>query len=147
MGGHGAQGLHLLLAHVDGVEGHRRLHRGEGEKLEHVVGDHVAQGSGLFIKSGAGADAEGFGAGDLDVVDVVAMPDGLEQGVGKAEDQDVLHRLLAEIMVDAKTCSSSKAPSTVWLSARAEARSRPKGFSTMMRVQPLAAWARPLSPR
>ena len=81
------------------------------------------------------------------IIDVVAMPDGLEHRVGKAEDQDVLHRLLAEIVVDSNTCSSSKAFSTVWLRARAEARSRPNGFSTMMRVQPLSAWERPLLPR
>ena len=118
------------------------------EKLEHVVGNHVAQGSGLLVKSGAGSDAEGFRAGDLDVVDIVAMPDGLEHRIGKAEDQDVLHRLLAEIMVDAEYLLFVEgAASTVWLSARAERRSRPKGFSTMMRVQPLAAWARPLLPR
>ena len=54
----------------------------------------------LLVITGASADAEGFRAGDLDEVDVVAMPDGLEQGVGEAEDQNILHGLLAEVMVD-----------------------------------------------
>src|SRR5580693_313028 len=33
---------------------------------------------------------------------MVAIPDRLEQAVGEAQHQNVLHRLLAEIMVDAK---------------------------------------------
>jgi hypothetical protein len=35
------------------------------------------------------------------VVDVVAVPERLEDGVGEAEDQQVLHRLLAQVVVDA----------------------------------------------
>ena len=48
------------------------------------------------------ADAEGFADGDLDVVHGIAVPELLENGVGKAEHQNVLHRFLAEIMVNAK---------------------------------------------
>ena len=36
------------------------------------------------------------------MIDEIAVPDGLEQSVGKAERQDVLRRLLAEKMIDAK---------------------------------------------
>ena len=36
------------------------------------------------------------------MVDVVAIPDRLQQPVGKAQNHDVLHRFLAEIMIDAK---------------------------------------------
>ena len=38
--------------------------------------------------------------GDLHMVDVIAVPDRLEHAVGEAQHQDVLHRLLAEIMID-----------------------------------------------
>src|SRR6202012_3787021 len=38
--------------------------------------------------------------GDLDMVDMIAIPDRLENAVGKAQHQDVLYRFLAEIMVD-----------------------------------------------
>jgi hypothetical protein len=38
----------------------------------------------------------------LEVVDRLAAPGPLDQRVGEPEDQDGLHRLLAEIMVDAK---------------------------------------------
>ena len=44
--------------------------------------------------------AHRLGHGDLDVVDVVAVPNGLEKGVGEAEGEDVLHGLLAQVVVD-----------------------------------------------
>jgi len=51
-------------------------------------------------RSAAVADPELFVDGDLDMVDVIAVPDRLEHAVGKAQHQDVLHGLLAEIMID-----------------------------------------------
>jgi hypothetical protein len=44
----------------------------------------------------------GLGHGDLHVVDVEAVPDRLVNRVGETEIDQVLHRLLAEIMVDAE---------------------------------------------
>jgi hypothetical protein len=67
-----------------------------------VVLDDVAQGSGFLVEGPAAFDAEGFGGGDLDVVDVVAVPDRLEDAVGEAEDEDVLDGLFAEVVVDAE---------------------------------------------
>ena len=46
------------------------------------------------------ADADFLVDRDLDMVDVIAIPDRLEHAVGKAQHQDVLHRLLAEVMID-----------------------------------------------
>ncbi len=46
-------------------------------------------------------DADGFGDGDLDVVDVAAVPDGLEDSVGEAKRQDVLDGFFAEVVIDA----------------------------------------------
>ncbi len=46
-------------------------------------------------------DADRLGDGELDVVDVVLVPQRLEDAVGEAEGEQVLHRLLAEVMVDA----------------------------------------------
>ena len=45
--------------------------------------------------------ANALGHGDLHVVDIVAVPQRLKDGVGKAEGQDILDRLLAQIVVDA----------------------------------------------
>ena len=35
------------------------------------------------------------------MIDVVTVPDRLEDGIGKAEDQDVLNRLFAQVVIDA----------------------------------------------
>ena len=67
-----------------------------------MVLEHVPQHARLIVKSAAVADAQGFGGGDADVVDVAAVPDRLEQGVGKAQQQDVLHGFLGHVMVDAE---------------------------------------------
>ena len=45
-------------------------------------------------------DAHLFGDGDLDVVDVPAVPDRLEKRVREAEREDVPHRVLAQVVVD-----------------------------------------------
>jgi hypothetical protein len=66
-----------------------------------VVLDHVLESAGALVVAAAALDAETFRHGDLDVVDVSAVPDGLEDAVGEAEDEDVLDGLLAQVMVDA----------------------------------------------
>ena len=45
-------------------------------------------------------DADGFRRGDLDMVDLLAIPQRLEQAVGETQRHDVLHRFLAEEMID-----------------------------------------------
>src|ERR687891_582428 len=50
----------------------------------------------------ARADPEVLGRGDLDVVDVVAVPDRLEHVVREPERHHVLDRLLAQGVVDAE---------------------------------------------
>ena len=72
--------------------------------------DHVAEGAGFLVEVGARADPEGLGDVDLDVVDVVAVPDRLEQAVGEAQGEDVLRRLLAEEVVDAEDLLLVEAP-------------------------------------
>src|ERR1700757_5218443 len=67
-----------------------------------MVRHHVAQGAGGVVVIAAAADGKRFGDRDLNVVDVIAIPDRLEQSVGEAQHHDVLHRLLAEIVIDAE---------------------------------------------
>ena len=57
-------------------------------------------GAGLLVEPGAALDRQLLGHVDLDVVDVLAVPDRLEQAVAEAKREDVLHRLLAEEVVD-----------------------------------------------
>ncbi len=65
-----------------------------------MVLHHVPQGPGLLIVAAAAAHAVAFGHGDLDALHQVAVPQGLEDVVGEAEDQEVLDRLLAQVVVD-----------------------------------------------
>ncbi|MCW0416748.1 hypothetical protein NB689_002502 [Xanthomonas sacchari] len=83
-------------------EGRRRLHRDHRQQLEQVVGHHVTQAAGGVVEAAAPFHADGLGRGDLHMVDAVAVPHRLEQAVGEAEGEDVLHRFLAEEMVDAE---------------------------------------------
>ena len=67
----------------------------------HVILDHVAQRAGIVVVAAALFDADGLGRGDLHGVDVAAIPERLENDVGKAQRHDILHRLFAEVVVDA----------------------------------------------
>ena len=95
-----AQHLDLLVAHLLRGEVDGRLHRDVAQQLEHVVLNEVAQRADRVVVLGARADADVFGRGDLHLLDVVAVPPGLEHAVGEAERQQVLDRLLAEVVVD-----------------------------------------------
>nr|WP_246355089.1 hypothetical protein [Nocardioides ungokensis] len=104
-GCHRLEGLqHLELLVADGLASHvrGRLHGHQAQQLEQVVLDHVAHRAGLVVVAAALADAEGLGDGDLHVVDPPGVPQRLEEGVGEARDQQVLHALLAEVVVDAE---------------------------------------------
>ena len=98
----GRQHLLLLGAQRVGVERHRLLHRGQRQQLEQVVLDHVPGRADAVVVAGPAADADVLGHGDLHVVDVAAVPDRLVQRVGEAQRQDVLDRLLAQVVVDAE---------------------------------------------
>ena len=55
--------------------------------MQHVALNHVAQRAGRFIERRAAFDAQSFGGGDLDVIDVIAIPQRLENSVAEAEGQ------------------------------------------------------------
>ena len=57
---------------------------------------------GLLVERRAALDPDRLGDGDLDVVDELAVPDRLEDPVREAQREQVLHRLLAEVVVDAE---------------------------------------------
>jgi len=84
------------------VERLGRLHGHEGEHLEEMGDDHVTEGARLLVEAAAPAHRELLGDVDLHVLDVVGVPDGLEEAVGEAQGEDVLRRLLAEEVVDAQ---------------------------------------------
>src|SRR5581483_10434213 len=63
---------------------------------------HVAQCSGFSVKRAAPFDTDILCCRDLNVINVVAVPDRLENSIGKAKNQDVLYRFFAEIVIDTK---------------------------------------------
>src|SRR5689334_20269055 len=65
-----------------------------------MVRDHVAQRAGLFVVARAAANAHRLGRGDLHVIDVVTIPDRLEERIAEPENEDVPYRLFPEIMID-----------------------------------------------
>ena len=69
-------------------------------QLQQVVLEDVADRAGLLVEGGAALDADRLGDGDLDVVDELPVPDRLEDAVREPQRQHVLHRLLAEVVVD-----------------------------------------------
>ncbi len=95
------QDLRLFIAHRVGLEGNGRLHGGQRDQLQNVIRHHVAQRAGMVVIAAALLHAQRLRHGDLHVVDVAAIPDRLEDAVGEAEDQNILHRLLAQVMIDA----------------------------------------------
>ena len=116
--------LHLLVAHVFGVERNRRLHRDERQQLEHVVLHDVAQRARLVVvRAAAARHPTVFGDGHLHVIDVPAVPDRLEDAVGEPEREDVLDRLLSEVVIDAVDLRLAEPVRSSALSARALSRS------------------------
>ena len=95
-----AQHLHLLVAHRRCIEARWGLHRHQRQQLEHVVLDHVAQRPRAIVKPDPPLKPDRLGHRDLDMLDMGRVPQRLEQYIGKAQRQQVLDRLLAQIMVD-----------------------------------------------
>ena len=75
-----------------------------------MVLQHVAGGAAAVVVAAAGADAELLGDGDLHVVDVPAVPEGLENRVGETQDEEILDGLLAEVVVDAEDLGFAEIP-------------------------------------
>src|SRR5580692_5697313 len=63
---------------------------------------YIADSTGLIIKGTSTLDAEIFRHGDLNALNVTAVPERLHEGIGEAEDNHVMYRSLTKIMVDAE---------------------------------------------
>ena len=97
----GFEDFDLFVAHGIAGDVAGRFHGDEREHTEHVVLHHVAEHAVVVEVAAAVLHPEPLRHGDLHAVDVAAVPVGFENHVGEAENHDVLHRLLTEVMVDA----------------------------------------------
>ena len=68
--------------------------------MQHVVLDHVPHDPGVIEVLAPAFDANRFRNGELDMVDMVLVPKRLKDAVGKAESEQILHRLFTQVMVD-----------------------------------------------
>ncbi len=103
-----AQHVHPRVAHDVRVQAIRRLHGNQAEQLQNMVLHHVPQRSGPVVVGCPSPHAFRFADRDLDVVDVLVVPDRFENAVGEPQHQEILHGLLAQIMVDAKDLAFMK---------------------------------------
>ena len=102
--------LFLLIPDEIRLESDGRFHGNERDELHDMVLYNVSHYAGLLIKGASLLDPDILGNSDLDVVDVPAVPELFEYGVRKAEEDDILHRLFAEVMVDAVNLALIKGP-------------------------------------
>src|SRR6266487_2038433 len=65
-----------------------------------MVLDHVADGPRLFIVATTPLQTEVLCHRDLYVIDITSVPHRLKDAVRQAEDQDILHGLFAQVVVD-----------------------------------------------
>jgi len=78
------------------------LHRQQRNNLQHMVLHDIADRTHLFIENSPPFDSEGFGHCHLHALYVVAIPDWLQERVGKAEVEQILDWFLAKVMIDSK---------------------------------------------
>ena len=65
-----------------------------------MVLDDIAGGANAVVVAGPPAQPDVFGHGDLHMVDIVRVPDRIPQLIGEPQRQDVLNRLVAQVVVD-----------------------------------------------
>ena len=94
--------LDLLVLQVAGLVADGRFHRQQRDDLQQVVLEHVADRSDGVVERATALDADRLGHRDLHAAHVAAVPDRFDQRVGEAEHEEVLDRLLAEVVVDAE---------------------------------------------
>ena len=65
-----------------------------------MILDHVSEHTGTIVIRAPALDADGFGNSELKVIDVVLVPERLENAVGKAKHQHVANGFFPQIVVD-----------------------------------------------
>jgi hypothetical protein len=65
-----------------------------------MVLHHIADRARLLVELPPSLHPELLRHGDLDPLDVIAVPDRLQEAVGEPVVQEILHRLLAEVVID-----------------------------------------------
>src|SRR6267142_6421206 len=67
-----------------------------------MILDHVTDRAGLIVERSSALNSEVFRHGNLHALDLIAVPERLQQRVLEAEENHIMHRPLAQIMIDAE---------------------------------------------
>src|SRR5258708_7367407 len=70
-----------------------------------MILDHIADGAGLIIEGPSALDAEILCHRYLHALDIVAIPECFHKRICEAEGDHVIHRPLAQIVVDPENCT------------------------------------------
>src|SRR6266436_361247 len=69
-----------------------------------MILNHVADSARSIVESAPALNSKVFCHGDLHAFDMLAIPKRLQERVGKTEEEQVVHRPLSKVMVDAEDC-------------------------------------------
>src|SRR5215471_2049044 len=84
------------------IGSNRRLHRQVNQDLEQMVLNHVADGAGLIIERSPALNPEILRHGDLYALDLIAVPERLEERILEAEEHHIMNGAFSQIMIDAE---------------------------------------------
>src|SRR5262245_63469534 len=82
------------------IGSNRRLHRQVNQDLKQMVLNHVADGAGLIIERPPALNSEVFRHGDLHALDLIAVPERLEERIREAEEHHIVYWSFSQIMID-----------------------------------------------
>src|SRR5260370_41446059 len=71
---------------------------------------YVTDRAGLIIKGSSALDSEIFGNGDLNTLDVRAIPERLQERIRETAVKHVVDRPFAKVMIDAENCVLLESP-------------------------------------
>src|ERR1700676_4448063 len=117
-----AKHLELFIMDVIRMHASRRLHRQKSYDLQHVVLNHIPNGSCRIVEVAATLDTEFFRHCDLHALDVVAIPNRLQKTVREPEEQQIQDSFLHEKMknVEKRGLRKHRAKCCVQLLCRCE---------------------------
>ena len=67
-----------------------------------MVLHHITEGTGLIIVATAFFNSQLFSKGNLNIINVLAVPDIFKQQISKADCKNLLNHFLAQIVVNAE---------------------------------------------
>ncbi len=97
---HRREDLFLLRPQIIGIKRNRLLHRCQRQQLQQMVLDHIPRRTHTVVIPRPATGPNILSHRDLDMIHIIGVPQRLEQLVRETQRQNVLHRLLPQIMIN-----------------------------------------------